>query len=53
MVAEQDPDLIIGAPPCTDFRQWNQDMNHPKMPEDIAKKRTEEARMRLKFMCEI
>ena len=53
MIVEQDTDFVIGAPPCTDSSQWNQDMNHPKIPEDVVKKRMEEARMHLKFMCEI
>ena len=52
-IAEQVPDFVIGAPPYTDFCQWNQYMKHPKMPEDIVKRRMEEARMHLKVMCEI
>ena len=31
MIDEDDPDWIVGSPPCTAFSTWNRQMNYRKM----------------------
>ena len=53
LVELEDPDWIIGAPPCTAFSVLNFGMNYPKMrPEDV-KKKLDEGMVHLRYMCKL
>ena len=42
MVDEDDPDWIVGSPPCTAFSIWNRQMNYRKMDSEKARDAIEE-----------
>ena len=53
MVDEQQPEWIVGAPPCTPFSIWNYAMKHPKMDSDQAQALIAEGRIHLNFVCSL
>ena len=44
MIADDDPEWIIGSPPCTAFSIWNRQMNYRKMPVDKVRAAIEEVK---------
>ena len=53
MVDEQQPEWIVGAPPCTPFSIWNYAMNYPKMDPDRVRAMVAEGRIHLNFVCSL
>ena len=53
MINEQDPDWVIGAPPCTSFSIWNHGMNYKKMDPDRVSQLLAEGRQHLRFVCSL
>ena len=53
MIEKQNPDWILGAPPCTAFAIWNYAMNYPKMNPDRVKELPAEGRVHLNFMASL
>ena len=53
LISEQDPEWIIGAPPCTAFSIWNAGINFKKMDPAKVKAMIEEGRLHLRFMCSL
>ena len=53
LINEQDPEWIIGAPPCTAFSIWNASINFKKMDPAKVKAMIEEGRLHLRFMCSL
>ena len=53
LVAAEDPDWIVGSPPCTAFSIWNFAMNFPKMPKERVDQALAEGRVHLKFMASL
>ena len=51
MIEEQNPDFIIGSPPCTSWCAWNTHMNFRKMDPERVKAILEEGRMNLRFVA--
>ena len=53
LVEAEDPDWIVGAPPCTYFSILNWNSNVPRMdPADVARK-IEDGSKHLRFMCRL
>jgi hypothetical protein len=50
---EEDPWLIIGSPPCTDFSALNVGLNHPKMEYEEVRRRLIRAHLLLNFAMDI
>ena len=48
MIADDDPEWIVGSPPCTAFSVWKRQMNDRKMPVDKVRAAIEEGRMHLR-----
>ena len=53
LIAEADPDWVIGAPPCTAFSIWNHGINFKKMTPDAVRLKLEEGRLHLRFVCSL
>ena len=53
MIERQDPDWIIGAPPCTAFSIWNHGINFKKMDREKVREMLHEGRLHLSFVCSI
>ena len=53
MVELQDPDWIVGSPPCTAFSVLNHGMNFPKMPPEEVKRRVNEGMRHIKFVVKL
>ena len=53
LVSTQNPDWVIGSPPCTPFSQWNIGMNYRKMPKSKVDAAIAEGRTHLSFMASI
>ena len=53
MIEEQEPDWIIGSPPCTAFCAWNVHMNFPKMSPEVVKQKIAEGERHLKFCAKL
>ena len=53
MVEEQDPDWIIGSPPCTSFSVLNHGLNFPKMHPDEVQRRVDEGMKHIKFVVKL
>jgi hypothetical protein len=50
---EEDPWLIIGSPPCTDFSALNVGLNHPKMENEEVRRRLVQAHLLLNFALDV
>ena len=53
LIDQENPDWLIGSPPCTSFSLWNQAMNFPKMEPERVKREMEEGRTHLRFMASL
>ena len=53
LVQEEEPDWIIGSPPCTSFSALNHGFNYPKMDAKEVDRRWREGMIHLKFMCKL
>ena len=53
LIDREEPDWLIGSPPCTSFSIWNQSMNFPKMDPQRVQKEMEEGRTHLRFMASL
>ena len=53
LIAVENPDWIIGSPPCTAFSQWNIGINHRKMDKSKVDAAIAEGRTHLAFMASI
>ena len=53
LISAEDPDWIIGSPPCTAFSQWNIGINHRKMPKEKVDAAIAEGRIHLSFMASL
>ena len=53
MIDEQDPDFVIGSPPCTAFCAWNAKMNFRKMDKEKVAAIIREGQLHLNFMIRI
>ena len=51
MITDDDPEWIIGPPPCTAFSIWNRQMNDRKMPVDKVRAAIEEGKRHLTCCC--
>ena len=52
-IEEEDPDWIIGSPPCTSFSNWNHGMNFRKMEPHRVQQMITEGRLHLNFMASL
>ena len=52
LLETDDPDWVIGSPPCTAFSLLNVGLNYPKMDKEEVKKRIKEGLVHLKFVCQ-
>ena len=50
LLDSEDPDWIVGSPPCTAFCSWNVRMNYPKMGPDRVRDFIREGRLHLRSM---
>ena len=50
---EQQPEWVVGAPPCTPFSICNYAMNYPKTAPDRVKAMVAEGRTHLNFVCSL
>ena len=53
MISTENPDWVIGSPPCTPFSQWNIGINHRKMPKSKVDAAITEGRTHLAFMASV
>ena len=53
MVDEQQPEWIVGAPPCMPFSIGNYAINYPKMHPDQVMAMIAEGRTHLNFVCSL
>ena len=53
MIDTDDPDWIIGSPPCTAFSIWNRQMNYRKMDPEKVRIAIEEGVRHLEFCCKL
>ena len=53
LIHTQNPDCIIGAPPCTPFSIWNHGIHFKKMDKDKVREMLQEGRLHLSFMCSL
>ena len=53
LIEAQNPDWLIGSPPCTAFSIWNVGMNDPKMDKHKVKATIEEGRTHLNFVAKL
>ena len=50
---KDDPDWLVGSPPCTAFSIWNYAMNYPKMDRDKVQRAIEEGKTHLNFVVSL
>ena len=50
LLNKNDPDWVIGSPPCTAFSIWNSAMNNPKISKEAAPKAISPGRSHLNFV---
>ena len=53
LVDADNPDWIVGSPPCTAFSLLNVGLNFPKMPVEDVKRRVKAGLVHLKFVCQL
>ena len=53
LISAEDPDWIIGSPPCTAFSNWNHGMNFRKMDPARVQQIVSEGRVHLNFMASL
>ena len=53
MIEKQNPDWILGAPPCTAFAIWNYAIHYPKANPDKVKELLAEGRVHLNFVASL
>ena len=53
LIDRENPDWLIGSPPCTSFSIWNYAMNFPKMNPEQVKASVEEGKLHLRFMASL
>ena len=53
LIDEDDPDWLIGSPPCTAFSTWNFAMNYPKMSKDKVRDAIAAGRVHLNFVVSL
>ena len=53
LVRRNEPDFIIGSPPCTAFCAWNHHMNFREMDPERVRRMLEEGRVHLQFMASL
>ena len=53
LIETEDPDWIVGSPPCTAFSLLNVGLNFPKMPVEDVKRRVKDGLVHLKFVCQL
>ena len=53
IIDRDDPEWIIGRPPCTAFAIWNYAMNYPKMDPDRVRRAIHEGRIRLNVVLSL
>ena len=53
IVHDDDPDWIVGSPPCTNFSPLNVGLNFPKMDPAEVERRVLEGLVHLKFVCQL
>ena len=53
MIDKDDPDWIVGAPPCTDWGILNWNCNFSKMDPQDVKRRLKTALVHLTFVCKL
>ena len=51
LVESDDPDWVIGSPPCTSFSLLNRGLNYPKMDKDVVAAKIKEGLVHLRFVC--
>ena len=51
MIHADEPEWIIGSPPCTAFCIWNGQMSYRKMPVEKVKQAIAEGERHLNFCC--
>ena len=52
LLETDDPDWVIGSPPCTAFSLLNVGLNYPKMDKEEVKKSIKEGLVPLKLVCQ-
>ena len=52
-IKENDPEWIIGSPPCTAFGIWNRQINYRKMDADKVKAAVDEGKRHLRFCAQL
>ena len=50
LIDRDQPDWLIGSPPCTAFNIWNYAMNYPKMDKEKVRAAVEAGRTHLNFV---
>ena len=53
LIEADNPDWIVGSPPCTPFSPLNVGLNFPKMNKAEVKRRVDEGLIHLKFVCRL
>ena len=53
MIDQQNPDWIMGAPPCTALAIWKYAMNFPNTNPDKVKEQLAEGRVHLNFVASL
>ena len=53
LINKQNPDWIIGAPPCTAFSIWNHGINYKKIDPEAVRQLLNDGRQHLRFACSL
>ena len=53
LLDQDDPDWLIGSPPCTAFSLWNYAINCPKMDPEKVRRAVDEGRTHLNFVVSL
>ena len=53
LIEQDQPDWLIGSPPCTAFSIWNYAMNYPKMDQEKVAQAISEGRTHLNFVVSL
>ena len=53
LVEEDDPDWLVGAPPCTAFCTLNLGTNYSKMHAKAVEAKIAEGTLHMKFVCKL
>ena len=51
LIADMNPDWVIGAPPCTALSSWNYALTHKEMDAEAVRDKLAEGSIHLKFCC--